>query len=150
MHSTSGKPKVFIFDIDGTLADCQGIRSPYDESKVVHDNPIEPVWAVLNCLIKDYQVIFVSGRTDACKYETMEWLWQHLPNSSQFHTAYELHMRKTGDRRKDSIVKKEIYDTYILPYYEVIGVFDDRLQVCRMLYENNIFCFNVNQGLKEF
>ena len=38
-------------------------------------------------------------------------------------------MRKKGDSRKDSTIKKEIYEEHILPYFNVIGVFDDRQQV---------------------
>lgn len=34
--------------------------------------------------------------------------------------------------------------------HTVIGVFDDRLKVCRMWYRLGLFVFNCNQGLKEF
>lgn len=147
------KKDVWIFDIDGTLADHQGIRSPFDESKVSLDRPIEPVFKVLRSLIKDYKVIFVSGRSEKCRQDTHLWLWNGLAELNippDLIDILEIYMRQTGDNRKDSIVKKEIYDRDILPNYNIIGVFDDRLQVCRMLYENNIFCFNVNQGLREF
>ena len=150
MKDIISKQNVWIFDIDGTLADHQGLRSPYDESKVSEDSPITPVWAVLNCLIKEYKIIFVSGRTTICEEATNYWLWKHLPNRSLFYKPYDLYMRQAGDNRKDSIVKKEIYDTKILPYYNIIGVFDDRLQVLNMLWENNIFTFSVNQGNIEF
>lgn len=145
---TPSKLDVFIFDIDGTLADHQGIRSPFDESKVSLDRPIEPVWKVLRALDSaGYRLLFLSGRTEKCRHETQKWLNDHFGG-----VLYpdRLYMRQAEDRRKDSIVKKEIYDRDIIPYYNIIGVFDDRLQVCKMLYENNIFCFNVNQGLKEF
>lgn len=150
MHPTNGSkrlPDVFIFDIDGTLATHEGIRGPFEEHKVHLDLPIDPVWKVLRALAYDYKIIFVSGRTDSCKEKTLAWLKYY---ADQDLGDIQLYMRKTGDQRKDSIIKKEIYDEHIFPYYNVIGVFDDRMQVCRMLYENNIFCFNVNQGLKEF
>lgn len=140
------KEQVFVFDIDGTLADHKGHRSPYEEHKVMGDKAIEPVWIVLNALLNyGLKIVFVSGRTDGCQEDTLTWLQQRMIKPS-----VELYMRKKGDQRKDSIVKKEIYDTYILPKYNIMGVFDDRMQVCRMLYENNLFCFNVNQGLIEF
>lgn len=63
---------------------------------------------------------------------------------------FDLYMRKTGDSRKDSIIKLEIFNKHIKPNYKILGVFDDRMQVCRMWYEQGIFCFNVNQGLIEF
>jgi hydroxymethylpyrimidine pyrophosphatase-like HAD family hydrolase len=144
----STKPDVFVFDIDGTLADHQGIRSPYNEALVIHDRPIEPVWKILRALdLAGYKILFLSGRTEDCRTDTQKWL--NTQYGGVLYTTL-LHMRKRGDNRKDSIIKKEIYDRDILPIYNVIGVFDDRLQVCQMLYENNIFCFNVNQGLKEF
>lgn len=141
------KPNVYIFDIDGTLADHHGVRGPFDESKVEFDKPIYPVFGVLNALSLRYKIIFVSGRTEGCKAETIQWLstYSNIPEKD-----IEIYMRKVGDNRKDCIVKKEIYDEFVLPNYNINGVFDDRLQVCRMLYENKIFCFNVNQGLIEF
>jgi len=59
-------------------------------------------------------------------------------------------MRKSGDRRPDVEIKKEIYENEIFPKYEVYAIFDDRLSVCRMWYELGLFVFNCNQGLKEF
>lgn len=145
MQNTESKAKVYIFDIDGTLAKHVD-RGPFEEHKVHTDAPIEPVVRVLKALRQSgYHIVFVSGRTDGCEEATRNWLKVHTNEWNA-----ELYMRKSGDQRKDSIIKKEIYEQHIFPKYEVLGVFDDRMQVCRMLYENEIFCFNVNQGLKEF
>jgi hypothetical protein len=38
-------------------------------------------------------------------------------------------MRKTGDMRKDSLVKEEIYNSNIAPNYNVFLILDDRDQV---------------------
>lgn len=141
---TDGKEDVFIFDIDGTLAKHVN-RGPFEENKVLTDELITPVAKVLHCLKRDYGVIFVSGRTDGCREDTIKWIAREIG----IHNP-TLFMRKKGDSRKDSVIKKEIYDEHIVPYYNIVGVFDDRLQVCRWLYEEGIFCFNVNQGLKEF
>lgn len=155
MQTTQSKPEVFVFDIDGTLANHNGVRGPYEEHKVLLDKPITPVIKVLKSLFQHYKIIFLSGRTDACKTDTLTWLRNELESTGVDGIGYkdfeiDIFMRKQGDKRKDSVVKKEIYDNEILPNYSVIGVFDDRLQVCRMLYEEGLFCFNVNQGLKEF
>ena len=143
------KPEIFIFDIDGTLANHEGVRGPFDEHLVFYDKVITPVAKVLRSLYSyGFQIVFVSGRTEKCREATQAWLAHNIffsPNMQM-----ELYMRQIGDSRNDAIVKKEIYDKFITPKYEVIGVFDDRMRVCRMLYENSIFCFNVNQGLKEF
>lgn len=143
------QPEVYIFDIDGTLADHAGIRGPFEEHKVYEDNVIESVASVLRCLVSCYYpIIFVSGRTEECRVDTMRWLKNKVFNGEDRYIM--LYMRQKGDHRNDAIVKKEIYEKFILPQYTIKGVFDDRMRVCRMLYENNIFCFNVNQGLKEF
>jgi hypothetical protein len=146
---TSEKNDIFIFDIDGTLANTDGLRGPFEEHKVYGDKVVEPVAAVLRSLVAyHYPIIFVSGRTETCRELTHNWIIDKIFNGDKRYIT--LLMRKTGDHRNDAIVKKEIYDTQITPHYNILGVFDDRLRVYRMLYENNIFCFNVNQGLKEF
>jgi len=43
----------------------------------------------------------------------------------------DLHMRKIGDRRRDSFVKLDMYNEVIKDKYNVICVFDDRPQVIR-------------------
>lgn len=144
MPNTKYKKNAYIFDIDGTLAKHVA-RGPFEEHKVLTDEPIDPVVRVLKALNHTYEIIFVSGRTDGCEKDTRLWIKQNIGiwNPTLF-------MRKSGDQRKDSIIKKEIYDEHIIPFYNILGVFDDRIQVCRMLYEKEIFCFNVNQGLIEF
>ena len=44
----------------------------------------------------------------------------------------ELYMRKDEDRRADYIIKKEIYDEFIEPHYNVQFVLDDRDQIVKM------------------
>ena len=50
---------------------------------------------------------------------------------------------QTGDGRRDSIVKREIFDREIRPYYCVQGVVDDRLQVVRMWHHLGVPVFRV-------
>lgn len=149
------KGNCFIFDIDGTLADHTNIRSPFDETKVSLDRLIAPVAIVLNAIKRDgWPIIFVSGRTEGCRKDTESWIKKEVMGIKttwgKLRNPIVLHMRQKGDHRNDAIVKKEIYDNLILPNFNIVGVFDDRMRVCRMLYDNNIFCFNVNQGLIEF
>lgn len=139
------KQGVYICDIDGTIASHEGIRGPYEEHKVLLDVPL-PTIKVINSLYNcEEKIIFFSGRTEACKKDTIKWLDDHLTIDYP-----ELYMRKVGDSRSDDIVKEEMYNVYIKDKYEVLGVFDDRLRVCRMWYKLGLFVFNCNQGLKEF
>lgn len=41
-------------------------------------------------------------------------------------------MRKTGDSRKDFLIKKEIYENELKDKYNILAIFDDRQQVVDM------------------
>jgi len=139
--------EIYLCDIDGTLADHEGIRSPYDESKVHLDRTL-PTCRIINTLIKSGErVLFFSGRTENCRQATIKWLKDNLFLHSE---EIELYMRASDDKRNDAIIKEELYRKYIEGKYKVIGVFDDRLRVVRMWESLGIFVFNCNQGLKEF
>tara|TARA_R110002020_G_scaffold227539_13_gene438195 strand:+ start:10087 stop:10632 length:546 start_codon:yes stop_codon:yes gene_type:complete len=58
----------------------------------------------------------------------------------------ELYMREEGDNRKDSIVKREMYEEYIKPHYNVKLVLDDRNQVVDMWRELGLPCWQVAAG----
>jgi len=142
---TSTLPACVIFDVDGTLALNTGNRIAYDWMKVYKDE--------LNDIIaeqvefhrsKGRKIIIVSGRDAVCRKLTEDWLDMYCIKYDEFY------MRPENDYRKDTIVKKEIYDNHIKGKYNVIAVYDDRLQVLNMWYDEDIFTFNVNQGNKEF
>lgn len=145
IEMNSAKESVYVFDLDGTLA-LKGDRNIFDEEKVGVDILIENVATVLKALQTTHRVIFLSGRQDSCKEQTIEWLKKH----KLWNDDSEIYMRKAKDSRCDSIVKEEIVMEQVLPKYHILGVFDDRERVCRMWYKLGIFCFNVNQGLKKF
>ncbi len=122
-----GTPRAVLVDIDGTSA-LMCDRSPFDETRVHEDQPNRPVIDVVRALYAAGQeVLFVSGRTDACRDATEKWLAEHVdvPYAA-------LHMRKAGDRSKDYRVKAEIFDQHIRDAYDVTCVLDDRTQVVDM------------------
>jgi hypothetical protein len=57
-----------------------------------------------------------------------------------------LMMRKTGDKRKYSIVKKEIFNEHIKGKYCVDFVLDDRNQVVEMWRKLGLVCLQVAEG----
>lgn len=145
--TNSALPSCICFDIDGTLAHMYG-RSPFEWHRVGEDIPdacVSTMYNLLNQISRmlngHVQVIAVSGRDEVCRAETEAWLEKHcggLPSN--------LFMRPQNDFRKDSIVKREIYERDILPFYNVIGVFDDRDQVVRELRSMGIKVFQVEEG----
>lgn len=121
----SSKTKAVIFDIDGTLAEGTN-RGPFEFDKVDADDIIDDVAQMFRAYREcGYKMIVVSGRQDSCKEKTLNWL-ERNNLSPDF-----LLMRKTGDLRKDSVVKSEIFFNNIAPYFNVTMVVDDRPQVTR-------------------
>lgn len=59
-------------------------------------------------------------------------------------------MRNNLDDRKDTVIKKEMFDKYIDNQYIVDFVIDDRLSVIRQYEKMGLKVFNVNVGNKEF
>ncbi len=137
------KPKCVVCDLDGTLALMKGKRGPFEFHKVYEDEVNNPVWECLNSMRRaGFNIVFVSGREDSCREETERW----LRDKSGFTQGYPLFMRKSKDRRKDSIVKEEIYRENVLPNYYVQFVLDDRNQVVDHLRELGLTVFQVAPG----
>lgn len=131
--------KAIMCDIDGTLA-FMGDRSPYNWKKVGVDTVNEPIRGIVNKYFDFMPVILVSGRDEVCRPETEKWL---KDNSVRYST---LLMRPKGDNRKDSIVKKEIYDNFIRDKYTIEFVLDDRNQVVEMWRGLGLTCLQVAEG----
>ncbi|MBC7864047.1 MAG: AAA family ATPase [Bacteroidia bacterium] len=134
-------PKAIICDLDGTLALLNG-RSPYDASQCDRDILNKPVAGTLkNYASLGFKIILVSGRQDTARELTENWLKENG-------IVYEmLLMRKAKDQRKDSIIKKEIFDTFIADKYFIEFTLDDRDQVVDMWRnELGLACYQVYYG----
>ena len=136
-----GLPDALIVDIDGTIAIMNG-RSPYDESKADTDVINKPIVDI----VKQYhsighKIILCSGRDSGRGLEaTKKW----LAVNSIPHDA--LYLRASGDTRKDSIVKNEIYNRYIKGKYNISFVLDDRQQVVDEWRNLGLTCLQVAPG----
>lgn len=129
-----------LTDIDGTMAIMKD-RKPYEWSKVGNDEVNESVRDVVDALEQSgHKIIFMSGRDEVCRKETEEWLNRFV----EF--PYELYMRKQGDNRKDSIVKKELYEEYVKNKYNVLVVLDDRDSVVQLWRSLGLPTHQVNYG----
>lgn len=128
--------EAIIFDVDGTLMKMFG-RGPFDWHRVGEDTPIANVIKIAKALQKTYTLIALSGRDEVCKDETI----QSLMDVGIF--VKEIHMRPANSYIPDDIVKHELFYKYVAPFYNVVGVFDDRLKVCRMWEEIGLTLFRV-------
>jgi predicted kinase len=124
-------PSCIIVDIDGTVAERVD-RGPYEWDKVGGDSIRWPVMRTVAALACDTgaRIVFMSGRDSVCFEETREFLKKRFP-----YPIWDLRMRAEGDTRRDSIVKRELFDAHIAGKYDPIAVFDDRAQVCRELWK---------------
>ena len=112
-----------VFDIDGTLAHSDGIRSPYDYGNVDKDKVDEPMKQLVQNLYGSAFTIFLcSGRNESCRTKTEEWLFKHQISYKK------LYMRARNDDRKDTKVKEEMLN-HIKEKYNVVLWFDDRNSV---------------------
>jgi predicted kinase len=148
-------PKAIICDLDGTLA-IMGDRSPYDASQC--DVKDHPNWPVIECVKAMYRrgvhIIFMSGREVKDRAPTMrfidQWVQCELSNpdgaSDLFPISYELHMRQTGDQRKDAIIKRELFQANVEGKYHVMFILDDRNQVVENWRAMGLTTFQVAEG----
>ncbi|MCP2325147.1 putative kinase [Hamadaea flava] len=135
------RPSAILVDLDGTVA-LMGDRSPYDVTRVHLDRPNEPVIAAVRAMhAAGHTIVYCSGRTDDGRALTETWLAEHVgvPHAG-------LYMRAFGDARKDSVVKRELFERHIRTEFRVIAVFDDRNQVVRMWREVGLTVFQVAEG----
>lgn len=135
------RPKAVIFDIDGTLAHCNGKRGFFEWNKVGLDDVDHRVRnALLNYQQCRYNIIIMSGRDGICREETEEWLKEN-------YITYDcLFMRQVNDMRKDSVIKEELYREHVEPFYNVEVIFDDRNCVVNRWREMGLKCFQVAEG----
>ncbi len=143
-------PKAIICDLDGTLCNIYH-RQHYIQSKRKNWKAFyealgdDLVHEFCRDIVMMYQqrgdaIVLVTGRPEEYKAPTEEWLSAHA-------VEYDvLLMRKTGDFRKDFIVKQELYEQYIKGKYEILFVLEDRAQVVKMWREQGLTCLQVAEG----
>jgi predicted kinase len=136
-------PVAWVVDVDGTLAlmsTSAGARSPFDWHRVAEDTPNPAVVDLVRALDVETSIVVMSGRDESCRELTEKWLAAHgVPYEALF-------MRPAGDVRKDSIVKRELFERYVAPRWAVRGVIDDRRQVVEMWRGMGLMCAQVAPG----
>lgn len=144
-----------ICDIDGTLADIRHrlhfVKVPEGEKKdwkgffdaMVDDTPRYDVMGILTGYLNNgYKVVFMSGRPDNYKQQTVQFIENTIPE------YVTLIMRNAGDKRPDTEVKKDLLDRYFPDKSIVKAVIDDRPSVIRMWQENGLEVIDVGNGVE--
>lgn len=146
---------IYIFDIDGTIADASHRLKYIQQGKLdwdvfyqecSKDKPIRPVLSVLNALSRDAEIWFWTGRSDAVLQATTFWLSVNTAASID-PTFPALAMRAQGDHRPDDVLKREWYER-IYPSHRarIVAVFEDRDRVVKMWRGLGVQCFQVANG----
>lgn len=144
-----------ICDIDGTLADIEHRRHLVGQEKkdwkgffelASNDSPKqEVVDMVKKFRLEGYKIILCSGRPEAYREPTEQWLLKAFGGHRDWETIL---MRKTGDSRQDDIVKQQIFDSHFKGKYLVHAVIDDRPSVIRMWKANGLNVIDVGNGIE--
>lgn len=144
--------KAIIVDLDGTLCNIDHrlplITTP-DKKKdwtnfyesMIYDMPNMWCYDLITKYSKDdVAILYVTGRPDTYRSHSMDWLRRYSCPIS------ELHMRPSKDNRKDSIIKKEIFESYIQPVYEILFCIEDRSSVVQMWRSQGLICLQCASG----
>lgn len=138
---TPGSPICIVSDLDGTLALHEGVRNVYDGSRCHLDRVNEPVADILCRYSSDITIVYMSGRDDTWRPQTLQFL---EANGLPFHG--HLYMRDAKDKRKDNIVKQELFDQHVRGNFNVLFVLDDRDAVVKLWRDVGLTCLQVNYG----
>lgn len=152
--------KVWIFDVDGTLADnfhrvkhlTHSVKKDWDAffAEQHKDSPFEAVFDVMASLhATGHKVIVITARDERFRDITLSWINEHSRISI---SNDDLYMRKDGDRRDDDGIKLEIIDEILKenPDYKVMGVFEDRHRVIDAWRDAGYYVFECNQERADF
>ena len=130
-------PRAIVCDLDGTLALFDG--NPYDRD-FLKDRVNIVIRYIINTCRVTHDIILLSGRNGKYEGVTRDWLTRN-------EVLYDyLWMRKEGDIRKDSIVKRELFEKACRDKYYVDFVLDDRDQVVKLWRSMGLTCLQVADG----
>ena len=101
--------------------------------------------------VSDRFIYFFSGRSEAVRKETEEWLhkWVVSPSSCRNDGRPYLYMRKEGDFRNDIEVKREMIHSLNIKPDDVLCILDDRQGVVDMWREEGFRCLQVDAWKEE-
>ena len=140
--------EIAIFDIDGTLADISHRRHHVEKKPknwkaffqgMSQDKVVHSIARLCNILYDSgLKILLCSGRSEEHRAETIQWLAE---NGVNYH---ELILRRDGDRRTDTIVKREMLAG--LDRSKILFVVEDRNGVVEMWRSEGLVCLQCAPG----
>ena len=135
-------PSAILVDMDGTLCHREGFtdRDPYDWSRSSEDG-LDPIVAdIVQRFAPDHTIIVFTARPASAEIICRSWLKRHKVPFDHIFT------RPDGDNREDSIVKWEMFEEHVKPFWSTQFVLDDRQRVVDMWRSNGLKCLQVASG----
>lgn len=143
--------KYVVVDMDGTIADCRERARKYLETSpkdwdkfydsCAEDKPIWPIIHLVQSLMRDYVIVFCSGRRESCRKDTVSWIKRFF--------GYDMCMillRSNGDIRHDTDVKPELMQKSRLTPDNVAFILEDRNSMVAKWRELGYTCLQVAEG----
>lgn len=155
--------QLFIFDLDGTLADYKHRQHMLDPAlgegrhkkfyeACGKDTPIVPIITMMQKLFWGLNDIWIwTGRSDAVERQTRLWLDKHTPLRGHYDkvwlTGVKLKMRSKKDSGTDDEIKERwLNEMDPRDRERLVCVFEDRQRVVDMWRRNGITCLQVAPG----
>ncbi len=140
------KPQAIIFDLDGTLCECEHRvhymrerpkRREEFHSACIFDGVVAAVKALIDMAeTSGIKVILLSARPIRFKALTEEWLTKNA-------IYYDQLILSSYPELSDPEYKIKMYRELIEPFYDVIFAIDDRDTVVRMWRDNGVTCLDI-------
>jgi phosphoglycolate phosphatase-like HAD superfamily hydrolase len=153
------KVKLWIFDIDGTLANgdhrahhLQNGKRDWDAffANQHLDEPYEAVFDIMSALTQTGHIcVCVTGRPEEYRDVTLDWVRKH---GDFWFPSWNLIMRPTGNKTDDHELKWKIVQELLKdnPHYVLCGVFDDRHRIIDKFRSEGVYVFECNQNREAF
>ena len=146
------KEKALIVDIDGTLSDNTHRLHMFNENvkdwtaineQSRYDLPVMWCQEMVHMYNRaGYKILFITGRAAEAEGVTREWLMRYISPE----VDWSLMMRPSDDTREDWVVKKDIYNQKVMPFYEVEFCLEDRDSVTNMWRGLGLVCLQVKES----
>ena len=140
-HSMPSQSAILV-DMDGTLCHREGFtdRDPYDWKRAGEDGLDLVVADIVRRFSADHTIIIFTARPTSSTSICKQWLKDHKVDFDHIFT------RKDDDLREDSIVKWEMFQENVQPFWSTKFVLDDRQRVVDMWRAKGLKCLQVASG----
>lgn len=140
IYEGNHKSPCVVIDLDGTTMLHSG-RLPFDWDKVSTDIFDPRMLKIINKFYESaVKIIFLTGRPESVRNATDDCL------NSKLWFSYELIMRPVNDNRSGDVLKKDLWEKYIDPYYNTLCVFEDSNKCVDMWRDLGLLTCQVANG----